>query len=552
MVAQQGLFPFEPVRNFGLFSNHWLQHRLHREPEWRELREASTEALQEITELWTVQHSRVERYGDEQGLEEAFIQPVLRALGWKLKYQTLLQGREPDYALFLEDASLDRALEAGRGSPDFWKHPAALADAKAWHVSLDRRDSAAGRREFPPEQIEWYLDRSRLDFAILTNGKLWRLIPREYGPQQRRFQTFFEVDLPALLDALRTSQDSLEKDRLAEDFLHFFLFFGPAAFRETGERKPLIRRALEGSSEYRLGAGEGLKERTFEALRLCIEGFLNFKANSLHPTFDLEQCREQSFIALYRLLFVMFAEDRRLLPYRVNRTYTNNRSLGRLRDEIASRLDKIADGREEDYSKKTTELWQSLLDLFDLVDKGHRNYGVPQYNGGLFDPEAHELLAKWRLPDWYLARVIDQLGRGIDPQHPTAGHFRLDYHDLAIQHLGSIYEGLLELHPTWANERMIVVSRRDQGRVEERYIRASETTPKGFTRTEKEYPPNSIYCRRTKENGGQRGATTLPTTSSITSSRTLSARYAVRSWENLKTRSTTRTWAPTRPKSNAS
>jgi len=65
-----------------------------------ELRDSASDAIEEIVDLWKVQRTRVERYGDEQGLEEGFIQPVLRSLGWKLKYQAFLQGREPDYALF--------------------------------------------------------------------------------------------------------------------------------------------------------------------------------------------------------------------------------------------------------------------------------------------------------------------------------------------------------------------------------------------------------------------------------------------------------------------
>ena len=62
---------------------------------------------------------------------------------------------------------------------------------------------------------------------------------------------------------------------------------------------------------------------------------------------DLENCRRHSFTFLYRLLFIMFAEDRQLLPYRGNRQYTNNRSLGRYRDQIATRLDHVAAGLEE-------------------------------------------------------------------------------------------------------------------------------------------------------------------------------------------------------------
>ena len=36
------------------------------------------------------------------------------------------------------------------------------------------------------EQIEWYLDRSRCDFGILTNGRLWRLVPRDIERSRAR------------------------------------------------------------------------------------------------------------------------------------------------------------------------------------------------------------------------------------------------------------------------------------------------------------------------------------------------------------------------------
>jgi hypothetical protein len=149
---------------------------------------------------------------------------------------------------------------------------------------LDRPSVVNNQREYPPEQIEWYLNNSLRDYAILTNGRLWRLIPRQHEPGQRRFQTFFECDLPRLLDDRLRLLDEQAKQtgRLFEtwngyeDFLRFFLFFSPVAFRETADgAPPLIRRAREGSNEYRVGVGEGLKQRVFDALALCIEGFLS-------------------------------------------------------------------------------------------------------------------------------------------------------------------------------------------------------------------------------------------------------------------------------------
>ncbi len=140
---------FGPVHNAGLFSSHWLENRLELEPEWQETREQAREALDHLAEVWRVQRNRVERYGDEQGLEQGFIQPVLEQLGWKLKYQTWLQGRKPDYALFGDDAALDAALVLGRTSDDFWKTATVVADAKAWHISLDRPLRVENRRRIP-------------------------------------------------------------------------------------------------------------------------------------------------------------------------------------------------------------------------------------------------------------------------------------------------------------------------------------------------------------------------------------------------------------------
>ena len=44
MPAEQGLLPFSPVKNFGLFSNHWLTNRLSLEPEWAELRDSALQS----------------------------------------------------------------------------------------------------------------------------------------------------------------------------------------------------------------------------------------------------------------------------------------------------------------------------------------------------------------------------------------------------------------------------------------------------------------------------------------------------------------------------
>ncbi len=279
MSTKQGDL-FSPIHNSGVFSAHWLENRLTLEPEWHEVGDEVNESLARVLKLWDKEKDRVEKYGTEAPLEQAFIQPVLLALGWKMKYQTYLQGREPDYALFLTEANLDAALNTDYKTDEFWTPAAVVADAKKWDLPLDKKVGSGAKKEYPPEQIEWYLDRSRKSFGIITNGRLWRLIPRELGAHQRRFRTYYEIDLVSILRD-RTG-DELSFEAVA-DFRRFFLFFGPAGFTSRDGRKPFVQRAIEGSSEYRLGVSEGLKVKAFEALRLCIEGFLAFTPNKLDP-----------------------------------------------------------------------------------------------------------------------------------------------------------------------------------------------------------------------------------------------------------------------------
>lgn len=490
-VRGQSTLPFSTVRNSELFSNHWITNRLPLEPEWQECREEAENCLEQLIHLWQMQGHRVAQFGSEQALEQAFIQPVLHCLGWKLLYQTHLRGRKPDFALFADDESLDKSLAAGRLNEEFWKFPTLVGDAKAWHVALDRRSGTGAQREYPPEQIEWYLQNSHLPYGLITNGRLWRLVPRSYDPGQPRFQTYLECDLARLLTEINSQPQTLF--RSSDDFLRFYLFFSPRGFVGTLERPALLERARKGSTIYRVGVGEDLKERVLEALRLCIEGFLSFPANQLDPERDLVLCKEQSLILLYRLLFILFAEDRQLLPFRVDRAYTDNRSLGRFRDDIAAKLDRIAEGRDAEYGEHNCELWQDLLSLFDLIDRGNARYKVPAYNGGLFDPELHPFLSEKALPDRYLARIIDQLGRAAEGGTHDF-HVRVDYRDLAIQHLGNVYEGLLEVFPHYAHEDMAVVRKKDSDNAAQETVQpASAKLEKGFEYVGPFYKQGSIY-----------------------------------------------------------
>ena len=149
---------------------------------------------------------------------------------------------------------------------------------------------------------------------------------------------------------------------------------------------------------------------------------------------DVEKIHENSLILLYRLLFVLYAESRGLLPLQ-NPEYQTGYSVKALAVAIYSELDTGAA-----VPDLRTDYWDRLQTLFNLIDKGWKE-DIPRYNGGLFNPIHHQFLVEKKIGNRSLAKVIDTLTRTTEQE-------RIAYQDLAIQHLGNIYEGLLEYKPT--------------------------------------------------------------------------------------------------------
>ena len=149
---------------------------------------------------------------------------------------------------------------------------------------------------------------------------------------------------------------------------------------------------------------------------------------------DVEEIQNASLIFLYRLLFVLYAEDRGLLPVNDVR-YDDYGLRKRVRDDIA---DRMAQG--DTFSDTAANYYNRLIELFRLIDEGDHSIGLPPYNGGLFSRDTAPMLGNVRLPDAVVAPVIFAMShREID----GARHF-VNYRDMSVQQLGSIYERLLE------------------------------------------------------------------------------------------------------------
>jgi hypothetical protein len=106
-----------------------------------------------------------------------------------------------------------------------------------------------------------------------------------------------------------------------------------------------------------------------------------------------------------------------------------------------------------EYDSRTrTRLYEDIRELCHLIngteEKKNAEHKVPQYNGGLFDPHRHPDLDQWRVPDVVLADVLRGLMFNPAPERgqTTLPVETVDFGDLRVQQLGSIYEGLMEHH----------------------------------------------------------------------------------------------------------
>ncbi|MFH1932295.1 MAG: N-6 DNA methylase [Pseudomonadota bacterium] len=416
----------KPHLNKGLFSNYYLDELLPREEEFNIPFSNVEKALEETKRIWDKTYLSSL---NEPQLRKHFLDKVFEILGWTIDVEPPTPSGEwskhPDYALFHTREDLKIAQKATR--EDYFNKALCIGEAKRWGRPLDRKlkgEKDPFEVQNPSLQISRYLWLTGVKWGILTDGRYWRIFERE---SSKRLDIFYEIDLEGLIE-----------NGSIEDFKYFYLFFRRDAFPD------FLEKVYKASVDYAEAVGEELKENVYKALKSLTQGFLSTPANKLKDT-HLKEIHENSLILLYRLLFILYAEYRGLLPIGENRLYTESYSLDSLKKEIAGRLDK-----GEPIATLTYGYWNKLKELFEIMNIGNSDLGVPPYNGGLFDPEKHDFLEKYRIGNLYITKAVDLLSRSSDRAY-------IDYGSLEIRHLGSIYEGLLEYKLKIADKDIVPV-----------------------------------------------------------------------------------------------
>ena len=430
-----GPWPFQG----SLFAEGFLRDSVTELPNW----EAVTDA--DLVDLEAGLLALFDRFptgtsANESQTEDDLIWPVLSLLGWEstLRQQNLsARGRDnvPDGLLFADAAAKDRA----NGFADEWRRyefGLAIVESKRWLRPLDRRSGRRGEETAPSAQMLRYLRRvddlttGALRWGILTNGRQWRLY---YQGALSVSEHFFELDLGTVLDVPAHNEDLFALDQAERrHWLRLFvLAFARRSFLpDAADKRTFHQRAIDEGRFHQERVAANLSELVFGQVFPDLARAIADAA----PNASLSEVREAALILLYRLLFILYAEDRNLLPVRDSR-YDDYALREKVRADIGRRKD-LGDV----FSASAARYWSIIDDLCRAIDSGDASIGLPPYNGGLFDRQRTPLLGQVRLSDALMADAVDALSFERTPD----GRRYINYRDLGVQQLGSIYERLLE------------------------------------------------------------------------------------------------------------
>lgn len=302
--------------------------------------------------------------------------------------------------------------------------PTERHDDRQWHAS-------------PQARFERLLQEREIPIGLLVNGHELRLV---YKPKA---ETAGHLAFPV---AAMTEVAG----RPIVAALHMLLSGERLFALPTDQRLPAI---LSRSRKYQSEVSTRLAEQVLAALHELVRGFqaANEKSNG-HLLKDVLREDPQSVYGgllgtLLRLVFILYAEDRGLLPRAEfwQQHYSVGGLFKRLRDDAA---------RHPDTMEQRYGAWAQLLTLFRLIHDGaaHREARIPGRQGHLFDPDTWDflegrpygdVLGRDRSRKLEPPRVADSVVFRVLENLLLLDGERISYSALDVEQIGSVYEAMM-------------------------------------------------------------------------------------------------------------
>ncbi|MEU8552584.1 type IIL restriction-modification enzyme MmeI [Streptomyces anthocyanicus] len=376
--------------------------------------------------------------------------PALLRPAWeKLVLAELLGWRSPGLR---EGAAIPESLHAGANTPDAvllgpgesggLTPRALLFRTDDWGASLTR---PRGDRPAFVDQAADLCRARQVPLAVLTNGAEWALVHAR--PKEATTVAVFDADLWSEEPLLaRAFASLLTARRIVRPPLD-------AAGKPSDSTAGLFARTAAAQSEVTDTLGRQVRE----AVSLLVAEVSRLDREShgaLLRDVPAQQVYEGALTVMMRLVFLLYAEEQRLLPSG-DELYDASYAVGPLHEELRTAR-RLHGGELGDRSAAT---WPRLLATFTAIHGGstHDLLWIPPYGGSLFDPARFPWLVGAKVTDRVVYEILDAL-LTLRARKGFKGEERLSYKGLDVEQIGHVYEGLLEYGCHWADEPYVGVS----------------------------------------------------------------------------------------------
>jgi hypothetical protein len=259
-----------------------------------------------------------------------------------------------------------------------------IVECKRKGIEFDKKEL---NNKSPAKQIRNYLFDEEVkkfaNFGILTDGIKFRIY------YANKLSDYIEFDFEEISE---------------DDFKVFYYLLNEKEFPDN------FLNALNENYYYQTRVSDELLKNVFESVIPLLAEEFHKKEE------DLKVLKRHILIFLFRLLFIFYAEDRNLI------------------DLKAYSLKDIRKNIKNFKSSKTYEIFNRIKAIFKLINEGDKEINLPRYNGGLF--KDNDFYNDLEISDKVMSEIIYKLS-----------YFQekfINYKDISVRHLGSIYETILE------------------------------------------------------------------------------------------------------------
>ena len=368
----------------------------------------------------------------------------------------------PDFAFWSEsndeekgDALDDEGAQDGEDPEEPGQGPAPtgagpwrlLGMISPWAAHPLHRENVGGWTASPVERLAALLRARDVPIGVVTDGRWWTVVwaPRGATVASATWDAALWSEEP---ETLRGLVALLARPR--------FL-----AVPRPDTLPALLRESLERQEEIT----ETLGRQVRDAVELLVVTLDRLDAESDHRLLagvSDDDLYDGAVTVLMRLVFLLFAEERRLLPSD-DATYVEGYSVARLVDQLDSRANLYGEAALE----HRTAAWHRILAVTRAIHQGvaHEDLRLPAYGGGLFDPDRYPWLEGRRpgadidtLPPRIDDRTVLRMLRAVQFVELAHERRRLTFRSLDVEQIGYVYEGLLETEVRAATETTVVLA----------------------------------------------------------------------------------------------